>query len=463
MNILLVNPPPRSIVSESIVVPPLGLAYLASTALNEGHNVELLDAFGLGLSWDQFSAQLEGKSYDVIGLTGMTPVIDTTIKAASICRPHADHIILGGAHATAMRTKVFKEMPEVDWVTIGEGEKTLIEFLNTLEAGGEPATVPGILGKDGTYGGDRPLIRDIDSIPFPARHLLPNTNYKYPLCDESPFTTIISSRGCPFRCTFCDKSVFGSKWRSRSAENVLAEIDKVVNELKVKTIVFYDDLFTLDNDRLQKICNGIIEKGYNISWKAEGRVDIINEESLRLMKKAGCDTIAYGVETANQHGLDYLKKNTTPAMVRNAFAATRKAGIKTMGYFILGIPVETYDDALKTTDFACQIKADYAQFSVLSPIQGTPIYDEAVQKGWYKRIRAQNVNDKDKLRPVIMSGNWTEEQLIDIVRIAHKKFYLRPTYIIKKALSIKSFSDITRMVGLGLDVFRYAFSKRIGK
>lgn len=460
MNILLINPPARKSASESIVVPPLGLAYLAAAALDAGHEVGLLDAFGLGLDWEAFSRRLEGKSYDVIALTGMTPVIDTTIRAATLCRPYARHMVLGGAHATTLRSAIFDQMPEVDWVVIGEGEETFVEFLRALETREDPTRVPGILGKDGRYGGDRPLIKDVDSIPFPARHLLPNCNYKYPLCNQLPFTTIISSRGCPFKCIFCDKSVFGSKWRARSAENVLAEIDNVVKEHKVKSIVFYDDLFTLENDRLQKICRGLIERQYSISWKAEGRVDIIDEESLKLMRKAGCDTIAYGVETANQHGLNYLHKKTTPSMIRHAFEATRRAGIRTMGYFILGLPVETYDDALRTIDFACEIKADYAQFSVLSPIRGTRIYDEAVSKGWYKEIAAQNVNDKDKLRPVIISENWTEEQLVDIVRIAHRRFYLRPGYILKKMLTLSSFSDFTRMASLGLSVVSYVFNKK---
>ena len=457
MRILLINPPARVLASESIVVPPLGLAYLASAAADAGHDVDLLDAFGLGLDWDGFEQRLAGSSYDLIGLTGMTPVIDTTIRAAGICRPHARLLMLGGAHATAMRTLVFEQMPELDMAIIGEGEETFVELLAALDSGAAPQEVRGVLLKDGSFGGERPLIKDVNTIAFPARHMLPQDNYRYPLCDELPFTTIISSRGCPFGCTFCDKSVFGTKWRARSADNVLAEIDKVVAEDGVRSIVFYDDLFTLDNDRLQRICHGLIDRDYGISWKAEGRVDIIDEESLRLMRKAGCDTIAYGVETANQHGLDYLRKKTTPAMVRKAFAATRRAGIRTMGYFILGIPVETYDDALRTIDFASEIKADYAQFSVLSPIRGTVIYDEALTKGWYKEIAAHNVCDKDMLRPAIISENWTEQQLVDIVRIAHRRFYLRPGYILKKALGIRSISELMRMISLGMGVALYSF------
>ncbi len=200
---------------------------------------------------------------------------------------------------------------------------------------------------------------------------------------------MITSRGCPYHCIFCDKSIFGSKWRARSSQNVLEEIEEIVKDFKIKSIIIYDDLFTLNKQRVIEICQGILERGLRVEWKCEGRVDRVDAEMLRWMKKAGCSLIAYGVESGNQIGLDYLQKKITLAQIRQAFELTHKAGIRPMAYFILGIPVETFEQGLKTIEFARELKPEYAQFSILSPYKGTKLYEEAKAKGWYREVGGQ--------------------------------------------------------------------------
>jgi len=180
------------------------------------------------------------------------------------------------------------------------------------------------------------------------------------------------------------------------------------------------------------------------------------------MRRAGCDAIAYGVESANPAGLDFIGKNTTPEQAREAFRLTREAGIRTMGYFILGIPTETYDDALRTIRFAIELRADYAQFSALSPLVGSELHRLAKEKGWYAEIAAHNVSDKDRLRPVVLSENWDEEKLKAIVREAHRAFYMRPSYMLRTLLRARSPGDVARMAGLGWNVARYLFRARRG-
>jgi len=454
MKILFAQAPARKLAKEALIVPPLGIAYLAAVARKAGHDVSVLDAFAEGLTLQQFASRVAEAGADMVGITGMTPVFDTVRDAIVAARPHARWLVLGGPHATSMREKVMQENPELDFAVCGEGEVSFMDLIAALEDGRSPTGIPGVVTKDGV-GPIRPMLNALDELPFPARDLLPNARYRYPLCLGRRVTTMITSRGCPYTCIFCDKSVFGSRWRARSAENVLAEIDEVVKRYGVNTIIFYDDLFTLKTDRLKAICRGLIERKYNLTWKAEGRVDLADEFVLHLMRKAGCDTIAYGVETVNQHGLDYLGKRTRPDQVRKAFKLTRAAGIKTMGYYILGIPVETYADAVATVRFAIELKTDYAQFSVLSPLPGTRLYQDAVERGWYREIAAHNIADKDRLRPVVMSDNWDEAALISIVRQAHRMFYMRPSYALRRVFGARSFGEIAGLTALGCDMARY--------
>ncbi len=332
------------------------------------------------------------------------------------------------------------------------------ELLNSIEAGREISGIPGVITRQGC-GRPRPSVAILEELPFPARDLLPNDRYRYPLCGNRRMTTIISSRGCPYRCVFCDKGIFGNKWRARSADNVLAEIDEVFHKYEVRYLVFYDDLFVLNRNRLYEICEGLIRRGYPLRWKAEGRVDLVNAEMLAMMRRAGCDTIAYGVESANPSGLEYLGKHITPKQIIQAFRDTRKMGIKTMGYFILGIPCETYEDALRTIRFAIKLKTDYAQFSVLSPLPGTRLYEEAKANGWHREINAQNVNDKDFRRSVIISDNWTEEQLVSIVHQAHRLFYVRPKYVLKTLFRIRNWNELATLIRLGAMLFTYVFKR----
>ena len=437
MKILFINPPARKPEYQSIVVPPLGLLYVASHLKNAGYDIRIKDAFAEGMDWQAFADYIQNVKPDVLGIGGMSPVIDTTFKAIRIARPYTKHIILGGPHSSLYRYHTFQQCPEIDYIVIGEGEETALELIRTIVEDKTTAGIEGIITKD-IKNDDRKVLPDVDKLHHPDRRLIPNHLYKYPLLKYRQVTTMMTSRGCPYDCSFCDKSIFGSTWRPRSVDSVLAEIDEIVNIHRIQSIILYDDLFTVDKERVVGICEGILQKGYKISWKCEGRVNLVDFDLMKLMKRAGCQIIAYGVESANQTGLDYLNKNTTVDQTIRAFELTRSAGIHTMAYFILGIPVETFDDELKSIDLAKKIKATYAQFSILSPYCGTKVYDDAIRNGWYAEIDAHNPMDRDLKRPVSLSENWDEEKLQRILRLAHRKFYFRPAYIAELLMSLKS-------------------------
>lgn len=458
MKILLLHPPSRDGKNEDVVVPPLGLAYLAATLEREGHGVRILDAFALRMKWEEFAEAVKKEKADLIGIGGMTPTIDTTLRAAKICRPHTRTLVTGGPHFSVYGQEFFRDCPEMDFGILGEGERSFAALVRKLEKGQDPWDVPGLVGP-GNASPPEKFIQAWDELPFPARHLLPNGSYRYALWPGKKVTTMITSRGCPYRCIFCDKSVFGSRWRARSAVNVLDEMEQVVKEMGIRSVIIYDDLFTLDPQRVQEICQGILERGLKFEWKCEGRVDRVDEEMLAWMKKAGCVLIAYGVESGTQKGLDYLRKGTTLEQARRAFALTHKAGIRPMAYFILGIPVETFAESLQTIEFAKELNPDYAQFSILSPYRGTDLYEEAKRRGWYREVEANNPFDKDQKRPALLSENWSDESLREILRRAHRTFYFRPGYVLRKLGGVRNPRQVTSLWGVGCNLLRWYFSR----
>ena len=458
MKVILVYPPSRDPKREDVVIPPLGLAYLAAALERDGHEVRIIDAFALGLAWNQFEEEIKKTRADLIGFGGMTPTIDSTLRAIKICRPYARYIVMGGPHLSVYRQGFFKEGPGLDFGIVGEGEESFRELVGSLAEGRDPWGVPGIVGPE-TFRPPRGYIQDLDELPFPARHLLPNSIYRYALWPGKRVTTMITSRGCPYRCIFCDKSIFGSKWRARSAKNVLDELEQIVKDLRIQSIIIYDDLFTLDKRRVQEICEGILDRGLRFEWKCEGRVDRVDGEMLRWMKKAGCSLIAYGVESGNEIGLEYLQKGITLPQIRRAFELTRKAEIRPMAYFILGIPVETFEQGLRTIDLAKELNPDYAQFSILSPYPGTRLYEEAREKGWYAEVEANNPFDKDQKRPVLLSENWSPDTLKEILRLAHRQFYFRPGYILKRLREIRGFRQMRSLWSAGCGVLRWYFPR----
>jgi anaerobic magnesium-protoporphyrin IX monomethyl ester cyclase len=438
MNILLVNPPARQAHRRNtMVVPPLGLAYLAAVLRQAGYQVKIKDAFAEGMGWEEFAAYLAIEKPEILGLTSISTTIDQAFKAIRLARPHVRTIIMGGPHISVWGQKVFAQCPDIDLGVVGEGEETIVELVDAIAGAASPEGIPGVIGRD-FVSPPRRLIRNLDGLPFPARDLLPLHRYIYPFSHGKHVTTLFTSRGCPYHCIFCDKSIFGSNWRGRSADNILAELDEIYQIYGLRSLVIYDDLFTLDEKRVHKICEGILARGYKLDWKCESRVNLVDLETLKLMKRAGCSLIAYGVESGNQKGLDYINKNITLDQIRQAFALTHAAGLDTLAYFILGIPVETYEDEVRTIQLACELNPTYAQFATLSPYYGTRLYQEAVEKGWYQELDVKNPADQDLRRPAIISPNWSAENLEKILRRAHLFFYLRPSYIFRRITTVKS-------------------------
>ncbi|MBM74421.1 MAG: hypothetical protein CMK59_03400 [Proteobacteria bacterium] len=426
MQVLLIRPPRREAGDMGLSVPPLGLAYIAASLIKEGHTVEILDAYAQRWSWSQFEQHMSSVQCDVIGFSAMTPTMDVVQRALPMVRQSARWIILGGPHPTAVREQVFVQMPLLDAAVVGEGEDIAVNLLSWFE--GKARFPDGVLHREHSFREASPP--DVRALAFPARHLLPQSSYRYLFATRRGFATMITSRGCPFRCSFCDKSVGGSRWRARTAVDVVNELE-MLEQQGIGFVNFYDDNFTLHPRRVEDICNEILKRGLKIEWKCEGRVDSVDVELLTLMKRAGCRVIAYGVESGNSAALEFLRKDINIEQTQSAFVATHKAGIRTLAYMILGVPGETEQDVRNSIWFADKkLRASYAQFSSLNAMPGTPIYGHPATKS------VKNPVDSDRHRATVT--DLSELQLKRLLKEAWVRFYLNPK----------------RLGRLGLDVWR---------
>ncbi len=462
MKIYLINPSSNT----GYPQPPMGLAMIAAALEKAAHQVSIIDANALGLQSESIADYIN--EADVIGITAMTPSIAEAIKIAlRLKRTYPDvPVILGGAHATLLPEETLKAAPEIDIIVRGEGETTTIDLLKAIQAKTSLDALPGInYRKNGLIVGN-PLCSsfvDLDSQPFLAYHLLPLSKYKpHPPHGRSrPFAALITSRGCPFKCSYCSKPVFGYKFRSQSPERVVEEIIYYKKRFGVKEIAFYDDVFTLNKKRVYEIADMMISKNLKIHWTCETRVDLVDKELLRHMKDAGCYSVSYGLESASQEILDVINKNVTIEQMEEAVRWTREANLQTIGYFMVGSPGETIESIQKTIAFAKKLRLDYAQFSITTPFPGTEfyrLYSEHNKKpiSWDSFVYDGVIDDK---MPVFESPSLSRYDLQDWRRRAYKEFYLRPSYIWQQLRKLTSFGDLKlNLRGLGF-LFSYLKSR----
>lgn len=433
MKVLLIHPPPLADdVQSDVLYPPLGLAYVASALKADGHEVNIYDANALRSTINDTAKYVTSFKPEVVGITATTPAILDAFSVAKAVKEYDQEtpVIMGGVHPTINPEHTLKN-PHVDYVVIGEGEQTTPQLLSAIEEGNINNKIEGIAfkkGKQVKINSKRPLIKDLDTIPYPAYELLPIEKYVCPQSSKKPFMTMITSRGCPFSCIFCDvQVVFGRTYRTHSPERSIAEIKYLMDEFGVKEIFFKDSEFTLDNKRVEKICDMIMEEGININWLCNGRVTHVTEKLLKKMKKAGCRFITYGVESGDQRMLDTLKKQIKLDDARNAFKWTRDVGIRTVANFMIGGPGETRESVKKTLDFAIELDPDYVQFNCATPFPGTELYDLAVKNDWMLE------KDLEKIRYDTCIMNATKIPTEELCKMPGKQYlayYLRPGYIL---------------------------------
>jgi anaerobic magnesium-protoporphyrin IX monomethyl ester cyclase len=406
-RVLLVEPPvtrPADFGAKKVrigVVPPLGLTYLAAVLEQHGVEVKIVDCLiegsldgapysenriRYGLSDEQIKHEIEQYRPDMVGVSCLMSA--KVYDMHNICRiaKEIDKDIVtvtGGSHPTMAFHEVLQD-ENVDFVVLGEGDYTLYELIKALNGEGELEKVDGLAYRQGGRVAVNPkmgFIENLDELPLPARHLLRMEKYLKTASPHSgikrqPFTSMISSRGCPNRCGFCViRHLWGGKARLRSAENVLKEIEQLITDYGIKEVHFEDDNFTWNKERTKAILNGIIERGWDISLSSPSGLSVItlDEELLALMKKAGYYSISVAVESGDKDVLRLMRKPVSLDRAKRVIEAARRVGLKTKGFFILGYPGETKEQMQRTVDFAATVGLDWAIFFIATPIPGSDL------------------------------------------------------------------------------------------
>ena len=457
-KVLLIYPPSPVInredrcqqpTKELLVIPPLpptDLMYLASIAEACGYEAMIRDYSQGG----DFVKDLGEFKPDYLVANVATPTFQSDMAALkqakeilkSVC------VIVKGAPFITYNTNAIYENTFIDYVIMGEAEFTLRDILN----GVPDEEILGICYRanfQAEKNEKRPLIDDLDLIPFPARHLVDNSIYRRP--DNGKVQAVIKvSRGCPHHCFFCLATpVSGSKVRVRSAENIIAEIKECVEKYKIRNFVFWSDIFNFDRDWTLNLCKKIIESGLKITWSSNTRADTMDDEMAHLMYKSGCRLVSIGVESGSQKMLNNIGKRITLDDIRNTVKILKKNKIKIYNYFVIGLPWETEETVEETIKFAIELDSNFISFYTATPLPGTKFFAYAM----VNKLVEGNLDFRSAYyQPVVKSHELSKERIFELHKQAVRRFYLRPKFIFKTLLSLRSFAEFKNYAKAGLSL-----------
>ncbi|MEI6127886.1 MAG: radical SAM protein [Pseudomonadota bacterium] len=467
-DILLINPPITleerygAFASVGSQAPPLGLCYLSSILKKNGHTVQIIDSPAMDMDLQKTIAHIKQVETGIIGITATTASIMRAAELAKAIKESGIEakLLIGGPHVSALPEQTLREFKEFDVGVINEGEYTIVDLVVRLKQRANLSEVKGIVYSEGEeirLTAPRELIENLDDLPFPAWDMIPDLATYYKPAPHSyyrlPSTSLMTSRGCNGRCTFCARPFMGEKYRSNSPEYTLAMIDFLVKSYGIKDIMFYDDNFLLDRKRVTTICEEILRRGYKITWSCLARTDVMQEDFFKLIKKAGCWQIAYGIESGDQSILNTMKKQAPLERVEEMIRRANQAGIHTRGYFMIGCPGETEATIEKTIQFITKSGLRDFHVTFCTPMPGAELFTTAAQYGNFDC-------DWRKLGfwdPVFIPHGMTKAALIAGHRRMFRKFYLRPSVIARYLLKVISTPGImVNIVKAGIDVLKYS-------
>jgi len=452
---------------------PLGTLYVAAAIRAAGHEVRFFNGAFMGR--EEILAALAEFQPDFAGLYSTTFGWRKAQQAAADVRKILPGVFLvvGGPYPVAVQDKCLAECPELDAVVTGEGEYTVVEMLDRLAAATalRPSSVSlaGILGVAWRDNGHivlnqpRPLIEDLDALPFPARDLLGEADLYIPppaTYKRRPVAVIMTARGCNRRCIYCFQI---DKYRSRgvrfrSVENVLAEIELCLAQ-GYREIKFIDDTLAADYDRAMTLAREIKRRGLDFTWFASACVNQVDKPLLAAFKEAGCWAILFGAESGVQKDLNTIRKGITLEQTRKAVRAAKEAGITVYTPFLFGIPGQTFADGLKSIEFACELDPDIANFHAVTPFPGTELYDNIDKYG----TMSEDLNDYSYQGVAFVPYSLTREEIAQLRQIAFRRFYTRPRFLLRRLLALRSSHDLKAAMAGVRSLFWLLWQKNLFK
>ncbi len=469
MKILLIRPPRLNMISTNVpnvvdeetgCYPSLGLMYIAACVERyTDHEIEILDTQVEKMNYEEMKSEIRERNPDIVGIQAMTFTLIDVILTARIVKELDKSIplILGGPHVNIYPEETILNS-EIDFLVLGEGEYVFPDLINALSQRKDLSKIRGIVykrNKEIINTGKREFITNLDAVPFPARHLVPYQKYYSVLAKRTPITTMMTSRGCPFKCIFCDRPQLGKIFRYRSAESVVDEMEQCAR-IGIKEIFLYDDTFSIKKQRAIDICNEILRRNLKIMWDIRARVDTVDEKILKKLKLAGCERIHFGVEAGTQEILNILRKGITLQQAERAFQWSREVGITTLAYFMIGNPTESREQILETIKFGVKIKPDYAHIALTTPFPATELYRRGLERKILKHDYWKEFAENPRMDfvPEVWEENLKREELIRLLKSAYMKFYMRPGYVLKRIYKVKSWAEFKRKAKAGLKLLK---------
>lgn len=445
---------------EKMLWPQTSLAYLAAM-VPEDWTVRIIDAIAEEMTMQQFLVELQRERPRVYVSYLIGSTFDSDARGVREAKRLGATTVAIGTHVSAVPKDTLERVPELDLVIRHEPEQTFAEILARVRHDQALSGLQGTAGRDDQgrilVAPDRPLLRNLDDLPIPKQHLLPLDKYRMPFLGKR-YTWVLTNRGCPYSCTYCFEGViWGKSVRYRSAESIFRELEYLA-EHRVRNVLFLADLFTYDREGVLRLCDLIVRHGLRIRWTCNSRVDTLDEELLLRMKRAGCWLIALGLESGSQAILDNVKKDARVEDARRTVALCHRHGVKTWGYFILGLPGETQQTVRETIDFAKSLPLDLALFHIAMPYAGTEFYFQAVANGWLTTTDWQHFDMNDSA--VVQYRDFSAEDVLRATKQAFREFYFRPVQLWRLAKMMLGARDLGMIWSVAKSFLRWILTSR---
>lgn len=443
----------KGVAKRYALYPPLGLLYLAAAVERAGHEVEVLDLEVVDMPLEKVVEHIKASNPQLLGLTVTSPVFHLGQALAGALREHLPQpIVVGGPHITVLKEEAFTE--QFDYAVVQEGEETLVDLMNTLENGGDLSQIAGLIYREDGHvrsNSPRPFIKDLDSIPFPSREKLNPQDYVFEVPNKGviPVATIELTRGCPFKCVFCSEPLnTGRGLRKRSAKNVVDEMLVVKKEFGIDHFMTLDSTLTLNRKLIEAFCHELIARDAQVTWEGQTRANLVDEELLTLMKRAGLVRMSFGLESANRRVLELMRKEVEPESMREAYRLCKKLEISTLTGVMIGNPGDTRATVLETARFIRSIpEIRYAPCAIAVPYPGTEL-GQMAEKGMYGlRLLTKDYSKYSRYAGGVMEvDGMGPAQLLKLQR--HALFVMHSTP--RKAWGLISHFGLKNVVSIGM-------------